>query len=98
MNQKQFITMWCGIVAIVLAGLTVIESYGLVCSYGFFVWVFIVALVTGGLIYSFKSTGSRKVKNPIQAIRGNLLRRKQSIMRSDNYDKDKHTVHSENRM
>ena len=87
MNQKQFITMWCGIAAIVLAGLTVIENYGLVCSYGFFVWVFIVALVTGGLIYTFK--GRRKVKNTIQDIRDDVLKKRRFKMRKDDYDKDK---------
>jgi nitrate reductase NapE component len=98
MNQKQFITMWCGIAAIVLAGLTVIENYGLVCSYGFLVWVFIVALVTGGLIYSFKDGSGRKMKNVIQDIRGNILRKKQSRMKTDDYDKDKHLIHSENQI
>jgi hypothetical protein len=84
MNQKQFITMWCGIAAIVLAGLTVIEYYGLVCSYGFFVWVFIVTLVTGGLIYTFKG---QKAKNTIQNIRDNILKKKRSKMRKNNYNK-----------
>jgi hypothetical protein len=90
--------MWCGIAAIVLAGLTVIENYGLVCFYGFFVWVFIVALVTGGLIYSFKDGSGRKMKNAIQDIRGNILRKKQSRMRNDDYDKDKHLIHSKNQI
>ena len=94
MNQKQLITMWCGITAIVLAGLNVIENYGLVCFYGFFVWVFIVALVTAGLIYSFKDGTGRKMKSVIQDIRGNILRRKQSGIRNYDYDKDKHLVHS----
>lgn len=88
MNQKQFITMWCGIAAIVLAGLTVIENYGLVCSYGFFVWVFIVALVTAGLIYTFKSK-SREVKNTIQDIRDDVLKKRRFKMRKDDYDKNK---------
>jgi hypothetical protein len=90
--------MWCGIAAIVLAGLTVIKSYGLVCFYGFSVWVFIVALVTGGLIYSFKNVSGRKMKNAIQDIRGNILRKKQSKMKNDDYDKDKHLVHSGSRI
>jgi hypothetical protein len=98
MNQKQFITMWCGIAAIVLAGFTIIENYGLVCFYGFSVWVFIVALVTGGLIYSFKDGSDRKMKNAIQDIRGNILRKKQSKMRNGDYDKDKHLIHSENQI
>lgn len=98
MNKKQFITMWCGIAAIVLAGLTVIEYYGLVCFYGFSVWVFIVALPTGGLIYSFEDGSGRKMKNPIHDIRGDILRKKQSRIKSDDYDKDKHLVHSESQV
>ena len=89
MNQKQFITMWCGIAAIVLAGLTVIENYGLVCFYGFSVWVFIVALLTGGLIYTFKG---RKVKNKIQDIqdiRDDVLKKRRFKMRKNDYDEDK---------
>ena len=86
MNQKQLITMWCGIAAIVLAGLTVIENYGLVCFYGFFVWVFIVALVTGGLIYTFRG---RKAKNTIQGIRDDILKKRRFKTRKDDYDKDK---------
>lgn len=86
MNQKQLITMWCGIAAIVLAGLTVIENYGLVCSYGFLVWVFIVALVTGGLIYTFRG---RKAKNTIQGIRDDILKKRRFKTRKDDHDKDK---------
>jgi hypothetical protein len=78
--------MWCGIAAIVLAGLTVIENYGLVCFYGFFVWVFIVALVTGGLIYTFRG---RKAKNTIQGIRDDILKKRRFKTRKDDYDKDK---------
>jgi hypothetical protein len=79
--------MWCGIAAIVLAGLTVIENYGLVCSYGFLVWVFIVALVTGGLIYTFRE--GRKAKNTIQGIRDDILKKRRFKTRKDDYDKDK---------
>lgn len=89
MNQKQFITMWCGIAAIVLAGLTVIENYGLLCPYGFFVWVFIVALITAGLIYSFKEGRILKAKNAIQDIRDNLLKKKQSETKKGNRSGDK---------
>jgi hypothetical protein len=78
--------MWCGIAAIVLAGLTVIENYGLVCFYGFFVWVFVVALVTGGLIYTFRG---RKAKNIIQGIRDDILKKRRFKTRKDDYDKDK---------
>lgn len=98
MNQKQFIAMWGGIAAIVLAGLNVIWYYGLVHFYGFFTWVFIVALVTASLIYSFEDGSGRKMKNAIHDIRGNILRRKQSKMKKDDYDKDKHLIHSENQI
>ena len=77
MNQRQLITMWCGIAAIALAGLTAIESYGLVCPYGFTVWVFIVVLVTSALIYTFKGQKA-KAKNidTIQEVRDDILKRK----------------------
>ncbi|MDD5064100.1 MAG: hypothetical protein PHQ35_04985 [Phycisphaerae bacterium] len=88
MNQKQFITMWCAIAAIALAGLTVIKNYGLLCPYGFTVWVFIVALVAGGLIYSFKE-GSIQKKNAIQDIRDDLLKKKQSRTKKDDRGSDK---------
>ncbi len=87
MNQKQFVIMWCGITAIVLAGFAVIENYGLVCSYGFAVWVFIVTLVTSGLLYTFKEN-TRKAKNTMQDIRGNLLKKKRFKIRKDSYSKD----------
>lgn len=86
MNQKQLITMWCGIAAIVLAGLTVIENYGLVCSYGFLVWVFIVVLVTGGLIYTLRG---RKAENTIQGIRDDILKERRFKTKKDDHDKDK---------
>ena len=88
MNQKQLITMWCGIAAIVLAGLTVIENYGLVCSYGFLVWVFIVALVTGGLIYTLRGQKAKNI-NIIQEVRDNILRKRQSKMEKNDDNKDK---------
>lgn len=94
MNKKQFITMWCGIAAVVLAGINVIGNYGLVCFYGFFTWVLIVAVVTGGLIYSFKDRSVRKINNAIHNIRGKLLKRKQSRMKNGDYDEDKHLLHS----
>ena len=90
--------MWCGIAAIVLAGLTDIEYYGLVCFYGFSVWVFIVALVTGGLIYTLRDKGSRKLKNEIQDIRGNLLKKRRSRMEKNDFGKNKQPVFSENQI
>jgi len=80
--------MWCGIAAIVLAGLTVIENYGLVCSYGFLVWVFIVALATGGLIYTFRGRKAKNI-NIIQEVRDNILRKRQSKMEKNDDNKDK---------
>ncbi len=88
MNQKQLIAMWCGIAAIVLAGLTVIENYGLVCSYGFLVWVFIVALATGGLIYTFRGRKAKNI-NIIQEVRDNILKKKRFKTKKDDHDKDK---------
>jgi hypothetical protein len=98
MNQKQLITMWCGIAAIVLAGITVIVNYGLVCFYGFSVWVFIVALVTGGMIYSLKIKGGLKGKNTIQDIRGDILKRRRLKIGKADSDKDNFAVHSEHQI
>jgi hypothetical protein len=94
MNRKQFIAMWGGIAAIVLAGLNVIWYYGLVHLYGFLTWIFIVALVTSSLMYSLKGSANRKMKNAIQDIRGTLLKKKQSRIRTGDYDRDKQLVHS----
>lgn len=63
MNKKQLISMWCGIVAIVIVGL-----YNLLVPYSldynrFCLWVFIVALVTGGLIYTLRDKQSKKDKD-----------------------------------
>lgn len=90
--------MWCGIVAIILAGFNVIQNYGLLCPYGFSVWVFIVAMITGGLICTLKDnrrieteeeTEKEKEKNTIQDIRGNILKRKQFKLKRDSQNKDK---------
>jgi len=78
--------MWIGIAAIVLAGFTVIESYGLVCFYGFSVWVFIVALVTGSLIYTFKD---QKPKDELGDIRKVILKKRGIKMKKDDYERDK---------
>jgi len=54
MNRKQFVCMWLGIVAVVLCGVgTVIDTYRADYLY-FGVCVFLVALVTGGLIVTFR--------------------------------------------
>lgn len=54
MNRKQLVCMWLGIAAVVLCGfVTVIDPYRPDYVY-FGVRVFLVALVTGGLIVTFK--------------------------------------------
>ena len=98
MNQKQLIAMWCGIAAIVLAGFTVIMYYGLVCFYGFSAWVFIAALVSAGLIYTFKDQKPKdtfeeqkpkdtfeeqKPKDELQSIRDEILKKRQFKIRKD---------------
>ena len=55
MDRRQFTILWCGIAAIVLAGLTVINRFGLLCPFGFCTWAFIVALTTAALIYFLKT-------------------------------------------
>jgi hypothetical protein len=87
--------MWCGIASVVLAGLNVIWYYGLVHLYGFFTWIFIVALVTSALIYSFKDGNGRKMQNVIHNIRSKLLRKRQSTMKSSDYDNDKQLIHND---
>jgi len=85
MNQKQLISMWCGITAVVLAGLTVIKYYGLVSPYGFCVWVFIATLVTASLIYTFKD---QKPKDELTDMRKDILKKREIKMRKEDYVKD----------
>jgi len=80
MNRKQLACMWCGIAAIASAGLTVVRSYGLVSFYGFSVWVFIVILITGGLIYTFKEP---KDEDRIQDIRSDILKKRRLDIRKE---------------
>ncbi|MCX5634347.1 MAG: hypothetical protein NTW55_00700 [Planctomycetota bacterium] len=60
MNRKQIISMRCGIAFVVFFGLVAIHDlkycYGYTCVVlmGFGLDVFLVALVTFGLIYSFR--------------------------------------------
>jgi len=76
MNKKQLICMWCGVGLIVLVGF---ESFMYLSERGFGrpggisalaaeccrfgLWVFIVALVTGGLIYTLKDKQGKKDKD-----------------------------------
>lgn len=80
MNSKQLTSMWCGIAAIASAGLAVVSSYGLASFYGFCVWVFIVALATGGLIYTFKEP---KAQNEFQDIRSEILKKRRLKIRKE---------------
>lgn len=52
MNKKQLICMWCGILAIVFFGFATIV-YGPDYA-NFCVWVFLLTLITGALILTFK--------------------------------------------
>lgn len=54
MNKKQLIFMWVGIAAIVLfALLTIVDAYRPDYA-NFAVWVFLVVIVTSGLVYTFR--------------------------------------------
>ena len=56
MNKKQLICMWCGIGVIVGFGYLTqrVEHFAYWGYKGFFFRVFLVALITGGLIVTFK--------------------------------------------
>ena len=63
MNKKQLVSLWCGIGAVVLGFLTAYteiyaEEYGSVVAL-FILWVFVVAIVTGGLILTFEVNKNR---------------------------------------
>jgi len=70
--------MWCGIAAIVIMGLPTIGNR--IRYSGFFLCVFLVALVTAGLIYTFKD---QKAKDTIQEIRDEILKKRQFKMKKD---------------
>jgi len=78
MNRNQLISMWCGIAAIVIMGLPTIGNR--IRYSGFFLCVFLVALVTAGLIYTFKD---QKAKNTLQDIRNEILEKSRLKMRKD---------------
>lgn len=71
MNKNQLIAMWCGIVAIVLFGFVMMDSYR--PEYGrFAVCVLITALITGGLILTFrdKKRPEGETGKPVNLRRG----------------------------
>ena len=80
MNNRQLIVMWCGIAAIVLAGLNVIRSYGLVCLYGFSVWVLMVTLAVAGLIYTFKT---RQAKDQSRDVPDDIFQKRRRQLREE---------------
>ena len=84
MNRNQLISMWCGIGAIVLMGLPTIGNH--IRYSAFFLWVFLVALITGGLIYTFKSQEQKDTLQDIreiQDIRDEILKKRRFKIRKD---------------
>ncbi len=84
MNKNQLISMWCGIGAIVLMGLPTIGNH--IRYSAFFLWVFLVALITGGLIYTFKSQEQKDTLQDIreiQDIRDEILKKRRFKIRKD---------------
>ena len=78
MNRKQIICMWCGIVTVVFcAFVTIVHAYHPDYIY-FGVCVFLIALVTGGMIYTFKDRQgvegeTKKSKNLKRGLRRIIL-------------------------
>ena len=82
MNWKQIVCMWLGIGLIVLIGffsyMTFPKAFNdvsiigpvVVECYRFGLWVFIVALVTGGLIYTFRDRKRPETEHPINITCG----------------------------
>ena len=62
MNKKQLICMWGGIAIIVSFGYLTqrVEHFAYWGYKGFFFRVFFVALITGGLIFTFKDNKHNK--------------------------------------
>lgn len=61
MNRKQIVCMWLGILAIVLPGILTILLIAVgESSAGFYRWVFIQVLITGGLIITFRNKKDKK--------------------------------------
>ena len=72
MNTKQLIFMWIGITTIMfLAFATIVDTYRPDYA-NFAVWVFLVAIVTSGLIYTLrdKKRQESKARKPINLISG----------------------------
>ena len=65
MNWKQLICMWCGIAAICGLGWLglYVEHFAYMGYKGFFFRAFFVALVTGGLIVTFRDKKATKPKD-----------------------------------
>ena len=76
MNRKQIISMWCGILAVGWVCFRRIPSSG-IFHYdgdwdGFFLWIILIGLVTGGLILTFKDKKKPegKTRKPVNLKRG----------------------------
>jgi hypothetical protein len=65
MNKKQLIVMWCGISAVVLLGYseTSTRGYPSVNWDDFILWTFMISLVAGGLICTFRDKKDKKPKD-----------------------------------
>jgi len=61
MNKKQLVVMWIGIAVIVLAGFQ--ESVNYKGGSTFLLWTFLIALVTVGLIVTFKDKKPKDEKD-----------------------------------
>jgi hypothetical protein len=80
MNWKQIVCMWLGIGLIVLIAFASYMNFHVYSEIGigpvvaecyrFGLWVFIVALVTGGLIYTFRDRKRPETEHPINITCG----------------------------
>jgi hypothetical protein len=82
--------MWCGIAAIVLMGIPTIGNH--IRYAAFFLCVFLVALITGGLICTFKSQEQKDTPRDtqqiqdvreMQDIRDEILKKRRFKIRKD---------------
>jgi len=67
MNRKQLISLWCGIAAVVFCGFVIVVDAWRPNYAQFSVWVFLIALVAGGMILTFTD---RRPRGNLNAKRG----------------------------
>ncbi len=72
MNKKQVVCMWCGIVVIVFVAFVKEVVHYTFNLAAFCVWVFLIALVTAGLIITFKDKKGKEgeARKPMNVKRG----------------------------